>query len=271
MTHTTTSPLTALVRDSVRAGDTVYIGNFGAQLFAVGHELIRLGLTDLHVVVGSGGLLLDQLIGAGVARTVTFAHCWNPVGPAPAWNLRRASEGGGSGLEIQELSLGMLGAAFQAAAWGVPFMPVAISDHTGYVTDGWARGALSRVSSEYGDSWVVRALRPDVAFIHADMADSRGNALLTEPFGEHLFAAQAATRTVVVAEEVLPAGQRLPQPAALAGVHVDAVTALPGAVAPDGTPGRYPRDVDAYTRYAAESATAESFSVWLEQHRAVAP
>ncbi|MFD2349615.1 hypothetical protein ACFSTC_09930 [Nonomuraea ferruginea] len=51
----------------VQPGRTVYLGNFGAQLFAVGHEIIRQGRTGLHVVIGSGGILLDQLLG-GRAR-----------------------------------------------------------------------------------------------------------------------------------------------------------------------------------------------------------
>jgi glutaconate CoA-transferase subunit A len=255
------------VREHVRPRATVYIGNFGAQLFSVGHELIRQGHSGLHVIAGSGGLLLDQLIGAGVADAVTFAHCWNPVGPAPAWNLRRVAEAATADrfapVEIRELSLGMLGTAFQAAAWGVPFLPLAISDETGYVQDDWARGLLGRVSSDFGDTWVVRALQPDVAFLHADLADSHGNALLTEPNGEHLVAAQAAVRTVLVAEQVLPDGQHLPHPATLAGVHVDAVVEHPGAAAPDGTPRRYPRDVDAYADYAAVSATVEGFRSWV--------
>lgn len=271
MSATAPPPPTELpdaVRAQIHPGDSVYIGNFGAQLFAVGHEIIRQGLRDLHVICGSGGLLMDQLIGAGAVRAVTFAHCWNPVGPNPAHNLRRAAETPTPAIEIRELSFGMLTAAFQAAATGVPFQAVAVSDRTGYVNDGWTRGALSRVSTEFGEAFVVRAIRPDVAFLHADLADANGNAWLTEPHGEHLFAAQAATRTVVVAEQLLPRGERPPQPATLAGVHVTAVVVAPGAAAPDGTPDRYPRDIAAYARYAQDSRTVESFDAWLAALRA---
>jgi glutaconate CoA-transferase subunit A len=157
----------------------------------------------------------------------------------------------------------MLTAAFQAAAAGVPFQAVAVSDQTGYATDGWTKGTLARVSTEFGPAFVVRAISPDVAFLHADLADGHGNAWLTEAHGEHLFAAQAASRTVVVAEQVLPRGDRPAQPATLAGVHVTAVVEAPGAAAPDGTPGRYPRDITAYAQYARASRTVESFDAWL--------
>ncbi|MFG1924720.1 CoA transferase subunit A [Cryptosporangium sp. NPDC048952] len=254
------------VREWVRPGRTVYLGNFGAQLFAVGAALIRARCRDLHVVAGSGGLLLDQLIGAGVASRVTFAHCWNPIGPAPAWNLRRSAESGAPAVEITEFSLGVLTAAFRAAAEGVPFAPVVTSEQTGYVT--WARGAISRVSSPYGEAFVVRALRPDVAFVHADMVDRRGNALLLAPGGEHLFAAQAATTTIVVTEEIV---DHLPRPANLAGIHVDEVVVHPGAVHPDGAVGRYPRDPAAYRNYASRSSTPDGFTNWLHALTAADP
>ena len=76
------------------AGATVYVGNFGAQLFAVGHELIRGRRSDLHVIMGSGGILLDQMLAAGVVAEATFGHCWSPVGPAPAYSFRRLCENG---------------------------------------------------------------------------------------------------------------------------------------------------------------------------------
>jgi glutaconate CoA-transferase, subunit A len=257
------------VAANVSAGDTVYLGNFGAQLYVVGQELIRQGYCDLHVIAGSGGLLLDQLIGSGVASAVTFAHCWNPVGPAPAYNLRRAAEAGDPPVEIRELSLGALNAALQAAAWGVPFLPVAMSPDTGYATDGWSRGVITTVDSEFGGTLAVKALRPDVAFVYADHVDRLGNAVLTAPYGEHLAAATAGVRTVVVAEEVLGSGEQLVTPATLAGVHVDAGVHSERAVWPDGAAGRYPRDVEEYRRYAMQSSTADGFATWLDSVRGV--
>jgi acyl CoA:acetate/3-ketoacid CoA transferase alpha subunit len=97
-------------------GSRVYVGNFGAQLFCVGHELIRQGRRELDIVIASGGLLLDQLFGAGVVRTATFGDCWSPVGPAPAWNFRRLAESGAAAGRLHELPLGWLTAALAAGA-----------------------------------------------------------------------------------------------------------------------------------------------------------
>ncbi|GAB1510527.1 CoA-transferase [Actinophytocola sp. KF-1] len=228
---------------TVRPGDTVWLGNFGTQLFAVGEELVRQEVRGLHVVLASGGLLLDRLIGAGVVAEATFAHCWNAVGPAPTWHFRRAWQDG-SDIRWHELPMGVLAAALGAAAQGLPFAPVHVHPGTGYATDDWSGGMLARVSSPFGEATVVSALPVDVAFVHADRADADGNSVFSAPPGEAMAAAQAASRVVVVAEELgLPDGVR----ADLPGLLVDTVVLSPGAAAPDGVPGRYPRDVAAYT------------------------
>jgi glutaconate CoA-transferase subunit A len=234
--------------EPVQPGDTVWLGNFGAQLFAVGDELIRQRARDLHVVIASGGLLLDRLIGAGVVGKVTFAHCWSAVGPAPTWHFRRAWQEGAD-IRWHELPIGVLSAALSAAAQDVPFAPVRLHPDTGYLAEGWAGGMLSEVDSEFGTTTVVRALPLDVAFVHASLADKHGNCSFGAPPGEAVVAAQAARRVVVVAERVGLRGDL--RGVDLPGLLVDTVVELPGAVAPDGVPGHYPRDVAAYESDAA--------------------
>jgi glutaconate CoA-transferase subunit A len=243
-----TAGLAAAV-EAVRPGDTVWLGNFGAQLFAVGDELIRQRVRDLHVVIGSGGVLLDRLIEAGVVAEVTFAHCWSAVGPAPTWHFRRAWQDG-SAIVWHELPLGALSAALTAAGQGVPFAPVVVDPATGYRD--WSGGFLSTVVSEFGAATVVRALPVDVAFVHATLAAPDGDTAIGAPAGEAVAAAQAARRVVVVAERIVPpAGLREVD---LPGLLVDAVVEVPGAVVPDGVPGRYPRDIEAYQAYAGRGA-----------------
>lgn len=228
---------------TVAPGDTVWLGNFGTQLFAVGEELIRQEKRGLHVVLASGGLLLDRLIGAGVVAEATFAHCWNAVGPAPTWHFRRAWQDGAD-IRWHELPMGVLAAALGAAAQGLPFAPVHVHQDTGYATGDWSDGMLADVTTPFGAATVVRALPVDVAFVHVDRADADGDSVFSAPPGEAVVAAQAARRVVVVAEELgLPDGMR----ADLPGLLVDTVVLSPGAAAPDGVPGRYPRDVAAYT------------------------
>lgn len=245
------------------AGSRVYLGNFGTQLFAVGHEMIRQQVRDIDAVIASGGLLMDQLLGAGVLRSVTYGHCWSPVGPAPAYNFRRAAESGDSTVALHEMSLGWLTAALTAGAWGVPFMPVPDLPGTGYVDEDWPDGRSAEVSSPFGAARVVRAEVLDVAFVHVDLADEEGNGVVRGPLGEVLVAAQAARRVVLVAEELSSTAAAREAGITVPGLLVSAVVASPGAVAPDGAVGRYDRDVAGYERYAEQAATPEGFAVWL--------
>lgn len=239
--------LAEAVSAHVADGDCVWLGNFGTQLFAVGRQLIEQGRRDLHVVIGSGGLLLDQLIDAGVVAEATFSHCWSPVGPHSTRAFRAAWEQN-SHIRFHELSLATLDAALGAAAAGVPFAAVALAPDSDYL--GFSPDDLAQIESPFGSATVVRALRPDVAFAHALCADAWGNAALGAPAGEAPSAIAAAQRTVVVAEELCDTAAVAAAGITVPGVLVDAVVEFPGAAHPDGVAGRYPRDVDAYERYA---------------------
>jgi glutaconate CoA-transferase subunit A len=244
-------------------GSRVYLGNFGAQLFCVGHELIRQGRRELDIVIASGGVLLDQLFGACVVRTATFGHCWSPVGPAPAWNFRRLAESGAAAGRLHELPLGWLTAALAAGAQQLPFMPVPDLPGTGYVTEDWPGGRTQVVQTSFGPARVISAEVPDVTFVHADLADADGNATIRGPLGEIVLATQAARATIVVAEEMVPTAEVLAAGVTLPALVVDAVVTRPGAVRPDGAVGRYDRDVAAYRSYSAASRTADGFRQWL--------
>jgi glutaconate CoA-transferase subunit A len=261
----TVTTLADAVRSHVQPGRSVYLGNFGTQLFSVGHEMIRQGLRDVDVVIASGGLLMDQLLGAGVLRSATYGHCWSPVGPSPAYSFRRAAEAGDTSVAMHELSLGMLTAALTAGAWGVPFMPVPDLPGTGYVDEDWSRGRLAEVESPFGRARVVRAVTPDVAFVHVDLADEQGNGVVRGPLGEVVVAAQASARVVLVAEELASTADVRRAGVTLPGILVSAVVHHPGAVAPDGALGRYDRDVGAYADYSARTSTAEGFARWVDE------
>jgi glutaconate CoA-transferase subunit A len=267
------SSLEDAIASTVGDGDCVWIGNFGTQLFAVGEELIRQGRRDLHLVIGSGGILLDRLLAAGVAAEVTFTHCWSPVGPRPTRAFRAAWEEG-SEVRFHELPLGALVAALEAGAAGVPFAPIGSVEGTGYPE--WTPEMIGRAESPFGEATVVRALRPDVAFIHGRRADRHGKVALGAPAGEAPAAVAAAKRTVAVVEQAAAASSTAASPSTsshfpadsagyceragvsagvvLPSVLIDLVVEHPGAAAPDGVPGLYERDVAAYEAYSGASA-----------------
>jgi glutaconate CoA-transferase subunit A len=257
--------LAEAVQQKVHDGTTIYVGNFGSQLFVVAHEIIRQGRIGLDIVVASGGLLLDQLLGADAVGSATLAHCWSPVGPSPAWNFRRLAEAQDNPVELHEMSLGMMTAALTAGAWGVPFMPFPGLQETGFVQEGWTSGRIAGASSEFGEHLVVQAITPDVAFVHVDRCDSDGNAWIGGPLGEVVIAAAASQEVVIVAEELVDAGALREHGINIPGVMVSAIVISPGAVYPDGAVGRYDRDVAAYAAYTTAAATTEGFQQWRKE------
>lgn len=243
---------------AVPDGSTIYLGNFGAQLFAVGHELIRQRRRDVHIIAASGGILLDDLIAEGVTRQVTLSHCWNPVGPAKTEHFQRGAQE--RWLRINELSYGAMCSALYAAAQDVPFTTTTNLGSTDYLAPARSGGMLTTVACEFGEATAVRALAPDIAFLHAAIAAESGDAWLAQPTADVLLAAQASRRTVLVVEE-LGVG---PGPATVPGLLVESVVVCPGAVRPDGAAGRYPRDLDAYADYSRQAGTDAGRAAWRD-------
>jgi glutaconate CoA-transferase subunit A len=257
------------VAEYVSSGQCLYLGNFAGQLFSVGHELIRAHVEELDVVMSSGGLLLDQLLGAGVVNCATIAHCWGAVGPAPAGQFRRMAEAGELDGRLRELSLGVLISSLTAAAWDVAWCPTSDLSGTGYVEEDWTMELLTTASLPTGRTPVAAALSPDIAFVHADLADDQGNCVIRGPLAETLVAAQAARQVVVVAEELVSRERIRHEMGVLPGVLVTALVEYPRAVWPDGAVGRYERDVATHERYAAATNNPDQFLQWLaslEEH-----
>ena len=76
----------------VKDGQTLALEGFTHLIpFAAGHEIIRQGRRDLHLVRMTPDLIYDQMIGAGCARALTFSWGGNP-GVGSLHRLRDAVE-----------------------------------------------------------------------------------------------------------------------------------------------------------------------------------
>lgn len=254
----------------VRPRSWVYLGNFGSVNFAAGHELIRQGIDDLWLVMSSGGILFDQLVGTGQVARAVIGHCWNPIGPGPAHAFRRAVEHGRPRpFELTEMTLGSLNLALMAGAHDWPFAPELALAGSGYAqTLGADRYA--RVESPFAPGervGVVAPIRPDVAIVHAQLVDRWGNAQILGPRGEVSWAAFAADAVVVVAEEVVDDDVVLahPERTVVPGVAVDAIVVEPWAAHPEGVYGHYERDIDHFAYYERESRDEAGLQAYLDR------
>src|SRR5512132_2525046 len=91
----------------------------------------------------------------------------------------------------------------RAASYGVPFQPVAGVHGSDLARiNGW-----QTVRDPYGsgkDVYVIPAIQPDVAVIHAHEVDDQGNArVYGSPFWDHPLT-RAAKRVLVTAERLVP-------------------------------------------------------------------
>jgi glutaconate CoA-transferase, subunit A len=243
----------------------------GAQLeqmipFAAGHELIRQGHRDLTLVGPISDILFDQLIGAGCVARVMAAWVGN-VSAGVGYCFRRAVEKNiPRRLEMVDYSNFTLALALHAAALGVPFMPT-------YSTLGSdllkKNGNLREFSSPVNEERLVavRALRPDVAILNVQRADSQGNAHVWGSLGVAIDGARAARKVILVAEEIVDAAVIASDPnrTLIPGFLVAAVVHEPGGAHPSPVQGYYGRDHAFFAQYHQQTRQLEGFEEWLAQ------
>lgn len=261
------------VREFVRPRSPMYIGGFAySEPMAFAHEVIRRGCADLDIIKSSGGVLVDQLVGAGCVRRLLSCHVWNSVGPVPAHCFRRAMEQGvPRTLELEELSFGVMTLAFFAGACDLPFVPVTPVQGAGHFT---VRGFLGEgkfavVPSPFtGEpACVVPPLKPALGILQAQRVDPQGNAQVLGPLAEMKYAINACDQVVVVAEEVVPTEEvkRSAHLTVIPGFRVAAVVIEPWAGHPSDLYGYYHRDLKHYVLYGQMSRTAEGFRQYVEE------
>ncbi len=248
----------------VRDGDTVLIEGFTHLIcFAAGHEIIRQGRRDLTLCRLTPDLIYDQMIAAGCARKLVFSWAGNP-GAGSLHSFRRAAEGRGPPLELEEYSHFGMVARLSAGAAGLPFWP--LRDYMG--TDlPRANPRIRQVTCPYtGEALAaVPALAPDVTIVHAQRADAEGNTQIWGLLGVQKEAAFASRRVVVVVEELVEADviRADPNRTLIPGLIVDAVVVEPWGAHPSYAQGFYDRDNEFYVRWEEISRDPARLSAWL--------
>src|SRR5271168_5049150 len=234
--------LAQAVERAIHDGDTVAMEGFTHLIpSAAGHEIIRQRRRDLTLVRMTPDLIYDQLIGMGCAHKLVFSWGGNP-GVGSLHLLRDAIEHGWPRpLEIEEHSHAGMAAAYAAGASNLPF--------------GVLRGYLGSDLPKYNPRIkfiacpftgerlaAVPAIRPDVAVIHAQQADRKGNVLLWGIVGVQKEVVMAARRAIVTVEEIVDRLAARPNSVVLPAWVVSAVCEVRGGAFPSYALGYYHRD-----------------------------
>jgi len=181
---------------------TVGIGGWGSRRkpMALVRAVAASDLTDL-TVVAYGGPDVGLLIAAGkVRRLVTGFVTLDSISLEPQFRIARQT----GAIELTELDEGMLHWGLLAAAHRLPFLPM----RAGLGSDVMrVNPQLRTVRSPYADGEefaAVPALRLDVALVHMNRADARGNGqyLGPDPYFDDLFCL-AADRAFMSCERIV--------------------------------------------------------------------
>jgi len=258
--------LSSAVSSLIHDGDFLSMEGFTHLIpFAAGHEVIRQRRRNLRLVRMTPDIIYDQMIGAGCAVKLIFSWGGNP-GVGSLYRLRDTVEHGWPhALEIEEHGHGDLSNAYVAGASNIPFA----------VIRAYAGSDLPRYNDRIrfvecpftGERLAaVPAVRPDVAVIHAQKADRKGNVLLWGILGVQKEAVLASKRAIVTVEEIVDDLNAPPNACVLPHWVISAVCHVPGGALPSYAHGYYERDNRFYQAWDGISKDREKFQQWIKRH-----
>jgi glutaconate CoA-transferase subunit A len=254
------------VAELVHDGDSVALEGFTHLIpFAAAHEIIRQKCGHLTLIRMTPDLIYDQLIGMGCAKKLIFSWGGNP-GVGSLHRFRDAVENGWPHeLELEEHSHAGMSNRYVAGASNLPFAVLRgyVGTDLPKVTDTIAPITCPFTGEEL---MAVPALNPDVAIIHAQQADRRGNVALWGITGIQKEAVLCARRAIVTVEELVEEFEPHPFQVVLPSVAVDAIAVVPGGAYPSYAHGYYARDNSFYEAWDPIGRDRERFREWMERH-----
>ncbi|GAP35406.1 CoA transferase [Piscinibacter sakaiensis] len=232
--------------------------------FAFVRELIRQRKAGLEIVKQSPGYDIDILCRAGAVRRVRagIVAMEGNFGLAP-W-YRKAIESGA--VTLEEHACASLTAGLRAAAFGVPFQPCGgLHGSDIPALNGW-----KAMPDPYGQGepvYVIPAIQPDYAVIHASEVDAQGNVRVAGTSHWDRIMTRAAKSVLVVAERVVDTAVFTAQPEATLVPHfmVEAFAIVPNGAWPGSCWPAYAIDYPAVERYLEPGDAA------LDAHLALGP
>jgi glutaconate CoA-transferase, subunit A len=248
----------------LRDGMTIGIGGWGSRRkpMSIVRAILRSPLRDL-TVVSYGGPDVGMLCAAGKVTKVVYGFVSLDTIPLePHFRVARQT----GTVEAMELDEGMLQWGLRAAAMRVSFLPCRAGLGSAIME---INPQLRTVVSPYDGQELVAmpALTLDVALLHANRADRRGNAQYLGPdwYFDDLFA-MAAPRTFVSCEQVVDTDDFLTegseQTIKISRLWTDGVVeARLGAHFTHCIPD-YPRDEVIQREYAASAKDPEAWSAF---------
>jgi glutaconate CoA-transferase, subunit A len=254
--------ITALVRD----GSTLAMEGFTHLIpSAAGREIIRQRRRNLTLIRMTPDIIYDQMIGMGCATRLVFSWGGNP-GVGSLHRFRDAIQNRWPiPLELEEHSHADMAARYQAGASGLPF--AVLRGYVGSDIPKYNRSISSVACPFTGEVLTAtRALTPDVAIIHAQKADRKGNVLIQGIIGIQKEAVLASKRVIVTVEEIVGKLDAPMNACVIPSWVVTYVSEVPGGAYPSYAHGYYQRDNGFCRAWDGISRDRERFLHWMREH-----
>lgn len=256
---------------SIDSGAHVALSGFAITrcAMAFAREAVRQGLKRLTLSQCVGAMDADLLVGAGaVERLIYGGGSLDRFGRLACIN--RGIESGS--LQVEEYSSLSVAFRYLAGSLGLPFMPIRSlrgSDLMRQLKERNASDVAELTDPFTGDSWpVLKPLLPDVAVVQVQIADADGNAWILGPRWDNTEQARASTRTIVIAERVVPGDEirANPERTVIPGLLVSHVVELPFSAHPTSVYRAYDYDAGQIQRYVEATRTPEDFQAYLARY-----
>ena len=248
----------------IRDGMTIGFGGWGSRRkpMSIVREILRSSVKDLTVVT-YGGPEVGLLCNAGKIKRLVYGFVSLDSIPLEP-HFRKARQSGA--IQAAELDEGMLQWGLLAASNRLPFLPT----RAGLGSDVLKiNPQIKMVQSPYDDGEelvAMPALELDIAFIHMNRADVRGNGqyLGPDPYFDDMYC-RAAKRRFMTVEKILTTAEMANegplQSRLINRTMVDGVIEAPGGAHFTECPPDYGRDEAFQKKYAD---TAKDDDAWLE-------
>jgi acyl CoA:acetate/3-ketoacid CoA transferase alpha subunit/acyl CoA:acetate/3-ketoacid CoA transferase beta subunit len=256
-------PLSDAIAQHVQPGDAVHVMLGHSRWTAGARELARQFWGEdpqFTLIMTSLGALGALFFRGGLVKKVVTTYSGNSFPTyAPNPIFRQGYESGD--VDVEHWSILSLAQRMEAAARGLPAMVTGSLAGSSMADN----DAFEIVDSPFGPLGLLAPLAPDVALLHAAVADRHGNLALSEPLLEGVWGAWAARRGVVatvdrVVDDLQGLGHRVRIPAHRVLAVVEApYGAHPGGCYAPGLPMRsYGEDI-AFWNLAAAAAADGTF------------
>jgi glutaconate CoA-transferase subunit A len=256
---------------SIPSGSHVALSGFAITrcTMAFAREVIRQGINKLTVSQCIGAMDTDLLVGGGAVELLIYGGgALDRFGRLACIN---AGIENGS-LLAEEYSSLSIAFRYLAGSLGIPFIPIRslsgssllsrIQERTGsdiaYINDPFS-----------GDRWLtLKPLLPDVAIVQVQTCDEEGNAWIMGPKWDSPEQVKASTRTIVIAEHVVPGDviRREPERCIIPSLLVSHVVELPFGAHPTSVYREYDYDADGIRNYVEATKTPELFKAYLDRY-----